>query len=64
MYCVKKVHDDLYWVGGSDRRLEKRNRAVEAGTVDAYYVDAGLAAKFARIFEKPGRDEEDVRYIR
>ena len=21
MYCVKKVHDDLYWVGGSDRRL-------------------------------------------
>ena len=21
MYCVKKVRDDLYWVGGSDRRL-------------------------------------------
>ncbi|MEG1764765.1 MAG: MBL fold metallo-hydrolase, partial [Oscillospiraceae bacterium] len=21
MYCVKKVKDDLYWVGGSDRRL-------------------------------------------
>ena len=21
MFCVKKVHDDLYWVGGSDRRL-------------------------------------------
>lgn len=21
MYCVKKVQDDLYWVGGSDRRL-------------------------------------------
>jgi len=21
MYCVKKIHDDLWWVGGSDRRL-------------------------------------------
>lgn len=21
MYCVKKINDDLYWVGGSDRRL-------------------------------------------
>ena len=21
MYCVKKMTDDLYWVGGSDRRL-------------------------------------------
>ena len=21
MYCVKKVQNDLYWVGGSDRRL-------------------------------------------
>ena len=22
MYCFRKVTDDLYWVGGSDRRLE------------------------------------------
>lgn len=21
MHCVKKVTDDLYWIGGSDRRL-------------------------------------------
>ena len=21
MYCVKKITDDLFWVGGSDRRL-------------------------------------------
>ncbi len=21
MYCIKKLTDDLYWVGGSDRRL-------------------------------------------
>ena len=21
MYCVKKINDDLFWVGGSDRRL-------------------------------------------
>ncbi len=22
MYCVKKMTDDLYWVGASDRRIE------------------------------------------
>ena len=22
MYCFRKVTDDVYWVGGSDRRLE------------------------------------------
>ena len=21
MHCVKKINDDLYWVGGTDRRL-------------------------------------------
>lgn len=21
MYCVKRINDDLFWVGGTDRRL-------------------------------------------
>ena len=23
MYCFRKITDDLYWVGGNDRRLER-----------------------------------------
>lgn len=42
------------------RRLNKRNTEIEAGKSNAYYVDAGLAAKCASVFEKPGRDEMDI----
>ena len=45
------------------RRLEKRNAAVLAHQTDAYYVDDGLAAKFAAIFEPPASDETDFRII-
>ncbi|MBP0988362.1 MAG: ATP-binding protein [Oscillospiraceae bacterium] len=45
------------------RRLEKRNAAVAAQQTDAYYVDDGLAAKFASIFEAPASDETDCRII-
>ncbi|MBQ8642238.1 MAG: ATP-binding protein [Clostridia bacterium] len=43
-----------------DFRLRKRNAAVLAGEVSAYYVDDALAAKFAARFEMPERDEIDV----
>lgn len=43
------------------RRIEKRNGAVAAGECSAYYVDEGIAAKFAAIFEPPAEDEIDVR---
>ena len=45
------------------RRLEKRNAAVTAQQTDAYYVDDGLAAKFASVFEPPAPDETDIRII-
>ena len=42
------------------RRIAKRNADILAHRIDAYYVDEGLAAKFAAIFEKPSPDEIDV----
>jgi len=41
--------DDLLW----KKRIEGRNELVKAGKVSAYYVDEGLARKFASIFEEP-----------
>ena len=48
--------DDAEW----HRRLEKRNAAITRGELDAYYVDDGLAAKFAAIFEKPEPGEIEI----
>ncbi len=42
------------------RRIEKRNAAVLAHKISAYYVDEGLARKFADVFEPPARSEIDV----
>ncbi len=53
-HCID-VHDDEW-----KRRLERRNRDVEAGKTLDYYVDEGLAAKFASIFEVPTHEEIDV----
>lgn len=52
------IDDDLWHT-----RIEKRNAMVEAGECSAYYVDEGLARKFAEIFEPPLDTETDV-YIR
>ena len=48
--------DDAEWY----RRLEKRNAAISRHELDAYYVDEGLAAKFAAIFEKPELGEIEI----
>ena len=48
--------DDAEW----HRHLEKRNAAITRGELDAYYVDDGLAAKFAAIFEKPEPGEIEI----
>ena len=41
-------------------RVDQRNRQVLAGETTAYPVDENLAAKFATLFEAPGREEIDV----
>lgn len=28
MYCVKRINDDLFWVGGTDRRLALFENAI------------------------------------
>lgn len=45
------------------KRIAERNKLVTEGNVSAYYVDKGLAEKFAGIFESPGEDEIDKRII-
>ncbi len=67
-YRSHNVEYELVYIDVDDgewrRRIEKRNRAVLAGETDAYYVDDGLAAKFAGMFEKPGPDEPDINFIK
>lgn len=42
------------------RRIEKRNRAVSAGKVNAYFVDDNLLNKCKEGYEEPSKDEVDV----
>lgn len=42
------------------RRIEKRNRAVSAGKVNAYFVDDNLLNKCKEGYEEPSEDEVDV----
>ena len=43
------IIDDVLW----KERIASRNELIKAGKVSAYYVDEGLAMKFASIFEEP-----------
>lgn len=38
-------------------RIAKRNREIENGRTDAYFIDENLAEKFASLFEAPSADE-------
>jgi hypothetical protein len=40
--------------------VDKRNAEVAAGRSDAYFIDEGLARKFAGIFEVPDSSEVDL----
>ncbi len=66
-YAEKHIDCELHYLDVPDavwkQRIAERNRRVEAGEVSAYYVDSGLAEKFAGIFEIPGDDEIDKRII-
>ena len=63
-YGSRNVEFEFHYIDVSDSEWEKhlrqRNRDVLERRTDAYYVDEGLAAKFASIFEKPDRSEIDV----
>ena len=63
-YNSRNITCEFHYIDISDEtwkaRLNKRNSAVLAEKVSAYYVDENLAAKFGAIFEKPTKDEIDV----
>lgn len=64
-YAAHQVECELHYLEISpeewQRRIAKRNADILAHRTDAYYVDAGLAAKFEAIFEPPEADEISVR---
>ena len=64
-FSSKGISCELHYIDISDeewhKRLKKRNEDVAAGKCLAYYVDEGLARKFAEIFEPPCDSEIDVR---
>ena len=63
-YAERGIPCQLHWLDVDDaewaRRIGQRNEAVAAGATQAYPVDAGLAAKFAMVFQPPKREEIDV----
>ncbi len=65
-YEFRGIECELHYIDISDEtwkhRLNKRNNAVLADEISAYYVDDNLAAKFASIFEVPNKAEIDVVY--
>lgn len=66
-YQEKGIPCQFHYIDISDENWQKniaeRNRAIEEGKSDAYFVDEGLAAKLERLFEPPSRDEMDVWYV-
>ncbi|MBR6753369.1 MAG: ATP-binding protein [Clostridia bacterium] len=66
-YREKGIPCEFHYIDISDadwqKNIAERNRAIEEGRSDAYFIDEGLAAKFESLFEKPARDEMDVWYL-
>lgn len=63
-YSARNIDCEFHYIDISEeewnRRLAKRNQEVLDQKTDAYYVDAGLAAKFESWFECPQAEEIDV----
>lgn len=63
-YASKNIDYEFHYIDVSSEtwrmRLDKRNKEIMAGAIDAYYVDDNLAAKFNSIFEPPKEEEMDV----
>ncbi len=63
-YTERGIACKLHYLSISDeeweQRIKQRNADISAGRISAYYVDDGLKAKFATIFEPPVEHEADV----
>ena len=63
-YRSRGIANEIHFISVDDeewqRRVDRRNVEVAAGRSDAYFIDEGLARKFAHIFEAPDTDEIDI----
>ena len=63
-YSSRGIKCEIHYIEITDdeweRRINKRNADISAGSVDAYCVDDGLKAKFVKMFEPPEKNEPDV----
>ena len=63
-YSSRNINYEFHYIDISEKtwqvRLEKRNKEILAGEVEAYYVDANLKEKVESIFECPNKNEIDV----
>lgn len=66
-YKSRGIAYELHYIDISDavwrERIAKRNKLISEGSLDAYYVDENLAAKFGTIFEPPTDKEIDRRVL-
>lgn len=62
-YKSRDIECELHYLDIIDelwkKRIEKRNNAVLTGDANTYYIDEGLARKFAAMFEPPSAHEID-----
>lgn len=65
-FAQRGIETEWHYVRISDeawrRNIEKRNREVEAGMTQAYFVDEGLLRKLESRFEEPEAGETDVEF--
>ena len=63
-FASRGIGFQMHFISMGDEKwrscIERRNRAVQAGRVSAYFVDENLAAKFESRFEMPDRSEISV----
>ncbi len=63
-YRSHSVENEFHYIDISNeewkKRIEKRNRLISEGKINAYYVDDGLMRKVYSIFEAPENEKMDV----
>lgn len=63
-YQSRNIDCEIHFIDVNDEiwqeRMQKRNRLILAGEINAYYMDEQLRQKVESIFESPTKDEIDV----
>ena len=60
MYCVKKMTEDLYWVGGNDRRLARRDMDYQPVSRENYDELVSRMDDYIAEFEAHGTDNISI----